>query len=207
MLKSQSRQLNKINLAFELAASSQGYKRIVGVDEAGRGPLAGPVVAAVCHLKEGVTIEGLNDSKKLSPLVRSALFEEILLKADYGVGIVSHQWIDQINILQATHRAMRLAVQNLSIPPDYILVDGRPVEFDGIVSQNLIKGDARCLSIAAASIIAKVIRDRIMKRYHLLYPEYQYEKHKGYGTIGHRKLLQELGPSPIQRTSFNYNFN
>lgn len=194
----------KIDLSFEEAGRQKGYRRIVGVDEAGRGPLAGPVVAAACFLKENQTIPGINDSKQLTSLQREAIFEEILYKSDVGVGIVSHDLIDSINILQATHRAMWLAVQNLPTPPDFIYVDGRPVPFDPYPSENLIKGDARCHSIAAASVVAKVIRDRIMKRYHTLYPDYHYEKHKGYGTAAHRKVLHEIGPSPIQRSSFKY---
>jgi ribonuclease HII len=187
---------------FEQQAFAFGYKYVAGVDEAGRGPLAGPVVAAACVIKEGQVLIGVNDSKQLTPQQREALFNQILDKTYCGFGVVDHVGIDKLNILQATYRAMSLAVANLPIKPDYLLVDGPKGLKGSIPSQGIVKGDARCLSIAAASVVAKVIRDRIMLDYHRLYPEYGYDKHKGYGTALHREILKEKGPSPIQRLSF-----
>lgn len=186
----------------EHAARAKGCVRVAGVDEAGRGPLAGPVVAAACILSPESSFPGLNDSKQLTAAQRETLFVRLIEEAVCGVGVVSHQWIDTINILQATHRAMRLAVQQLSLSPDYIFVDGPLVIFDAIPSEGIIGGDAISCSIAAASVIAKVMRDRIMENYHRLYPDYGYARHKGYGTVAHREALTRLGPSPIQRHSF-----
>ncbi len=189
---------------FESAARKQGYSRIAGIDEAGRGPLAGPVVAAACLLAEGVFFPGIDDSKCLTEKKRLLLFQQIQEETVYGIGIVSPEVIDEINILQATHRAMREAVAQLSTKPDYLLVDGRPVRFPGYISESIIKGDSRSQSIAAASILAKVTRDQIMLDYHEQYPEYGFDQHKGYGTIKHRQMLTLLGPSPIHRQSFSY---
>jgi len=185
-----------------MAVRERGFKAIAGVDEAGRGPLAGPVVAAACVFKGPVELPGVHDSKQLSASRRERLFDEILAQAICGIGVVAHDWIDKINILQATHRAMHLAVQNLGISVDYILVDGHPVPFSGIPTEGVIKGDATSTLIAAASILAKVTRDRIMMNYDALYPKYLYGQHKGYGTAKHRQLIAELGFSPIQRQTF-----
>lgn len=188
----------------ELELKAVGYKLVVGVDEAGRGPLAGPVVAAACMLPNGCETDGLNDSKKLSVKRRDALFDQLIQNAYYGIGIVEHEKIDEINILQATHLAMRKAVAALAQKPDFILVDGHPVSFPGIPSEGVIKGDAQEQLIAAASILAKVTRDKIMLRYHDLYPEYGFAAHKGYGTILHKEALHKHGRCPIHRLSFSY---
>ena len=190
---------------FERAARQQGYQQIAGIDEAGRGPLAGPVVAAACIIPEDIFLPGINDSKKLTPLKRQALFEQI--KADsriqFGIGVVSHSVIDAINIYQAAMEAMRIAVANLPVKPDYLLVDGLKLEYP-TPSQKIIKGDQLSQSIAAASIIAKEIRDQIMLQYHQEWPHYGFDKHKGYGTAFHRNALGRHGPCPIHRLSFEW---
>jgi ribonuclease HII len=190
---------------FERAARQQGYKQIAGIDEAGRGPLAGPVVAAACIIPEGVFLPGVDDSKKLTPQKRQALFE--LIKGDtriqFGVGIVSHTIIDAINIYQAAMEAMRIAVANLPMRPDYLLVDGLKLDYP-IPSQKIIKGDQLSQSIAAASIIAKETRDKIMLEYHQEWPYYGFNKHKGYATAFHRDALREHGPCTIHRLSFEW---
>lgn len=174
---------------------------MAGVDEAGRGPLAGPVVAAAVILHN--KIPGLNDSKLLSPSAREKIFETIKKEAvAYGIGVVSHSVIDRINIHYAVLRAMRLAVLNLEYYPDYLLVDGKfEIDLD-FPQASIISGDKKCCSIAAASIIAKVFRDRIMLRYHDKYPQYEFARHKGYGTKLHFEKLLKHGPSPIHRRSF-----
>lgn len=178
--------------------------RICGIDEAGRGPLAGPVAAAAVILPRDCRILRLNDSKKLSESCREELFLEIKEKAvSFGIGIVSPGVIDEINILQATYEAMRQAVSKLSVCPDVYLNDA--VIIPGIREEQqvkIIKGDAKSVSIAAASILAKVTRDHMMMEYDRLYPEYGFAKHKGYGTAAHRAALLEFGPCPIHRRSF-----
>lgn len=178
--------------------------QICGIDEAGRGPLAGPVAAAAVILPGDCRILRLNDSKKLSEACREELFLEIKEKAvAYGIGIVSPGVIDEINILQATYEAMRQAVSQLSVQPDVYLNDA--VIIPGIPEERqvkIIKGDAKSVSIAAASILAKVTRDHMMMEYDRLYPEYGFAKHKGYGTAAHRAALLEFGPCPIHRRSF-----
>ncbi len=178
--------------------------RIVGVDEAGRGPWAGPVVAAACFLPEGSVIEGLDDSKKLSIAARLAVFERILSlpEVDYGLGVIEASIIDQVNILQATFQAMIAAVCALSQQPDFLLVDGDCMPPTQIPGQAIIGGDGLHPSIAAASVLAKVSRDKIMEGYHERWPEYGFSNHKGYGTQGHRLALAEHGPCPIHRMSF-----
>lgn len=192
-------------IIFERAARQQGYKQIAGVDEAGRGPLAGPVVAAACMIPEGVFLPGVDDGKKLTPQKRQAIFEQI--KADrriqFGVGIVSHTIIDTINIYQAAMEAMRIAVANLPVAPDYLLVDGLKLEYP-IPSQKIIKGDQLSQSIAAASIIAKETRDQLMREYHTEWPHYGFDKHKGYATAFHRNALHVHGPCAIHRLSFDW---
>ncbi|MFH1825834.1 MAG: ribonuclease HII [bacterium] len=183
---------------------ANGYKLIAGVDEAGRGPLAGPVVAAVVVLPPGLKISGLDDSKKLSALKRELLFKIIKTKAcAIGVGKVGHKQIDKLNIYQATRLAMKKAVENLSPRPDYLLVDGKRMIIDlDISQQSIIGGDGKSCSIAAASIIAKVTRDRLMERYHTKYSQYGFAAHKGYGTRQHRLNLKRHGPCAIHRRSF-----
>ena len=180
---------------------------ICGIDEAGRGPLAGPVVAAAAVLPKDCQILSLNDSKKLSEKKRDLLFDEIKEKAvTYGVGIVSPQVIDEINILQATYEAMRQAISQLKVTPEILLNDAVTIPGVDIMQVPIIKGDAKSVSIAAASILAKVTRDRMMAEYDQIYPEYGFAKHKGYGTAAHIAALKEYGPCPIHRRTFIKNF-
>jgi ribonuclease HII len=187
---------------FEKDLAKQGYVRIAGCDEAGRGPLAGPVVAGCVILKPGQVIPNVNDSKKLTEIQRDTLCTKICAEAyDFGVGIVDAAEIDKINILQAAKKAMLLAVQDLENPPDFILLDAMSIELD-IPQRSVIKGDARSATIAAASIIAKTTRDRIMVRYDMEYPQYGFSGHKGYGCKTHLEAIKEHGPCPIHRLSF-----
>jgi len=182
-------------------------KLTAGIDEAGRGPLAGPVVAAAVILSADHTIIGINDSKKLSPKKREELYELIMAQAQVGVGIVSESVIDEINILQATFRAMREAVLCLPVKPDKLLVDGNSKIPDCPYDQEVIvQGDSKVESIGAASIIAKVTRDRMMLVLHEEYPHYNFATHKGYGTKVHIEAIKKYGPSPIHRRSFIKNF-
>lgn len=176
---------------------------ICGIDEAGRGPLAGPVAAGAVILPKDCVILYLNDSKKLSPARRDALFDEIREKAvAFSIGISSPERIDEINILQATYEAMRKAVEGLSVTPDLLLNDAVTIPEVGIRQIPIVKGDAKSVSIAAASILAKVTRDRMMEEYDAMWPEYGFAKHKGYGTAQHIAALKEYGPCPIHRRSF-----
>tara|TARA_B100001079_G_scaffold52387_1_gene43221 strand:+ start:560 stop:1486 length:927 start_codon:yes stop_codon:yes gene_type:complete len=175
---------------------------IAGVDEAGRGPLAGPVVASAVNLPKNHGIEGLADSKKLSEKKREKLFAEIKEVGDVGIGIVSHRTIDKINILQATFKAMRQAITKLESPPDKSLIDGFGFPDQNIKNEGIIDGDSKVESISAASIIAKVTRDKIMKEINPIFPEYGFAKHKGYGTQYHMNVLRELKATPIHRKSF-----
>lgn len=188
----------------ESALIERGYRWIAGVDEAGRGPLAGPVVAAAYIVPIGCCLTGVDDSKKLSRAQRSALFDKLIHHKDahYGVGVVDVETIDRINILQATILAMQEAIQKLDLIPDYLLVDGLKLPYPGIPSDKVIKGDAEVYSIAAASIIAKETRDRLMEDYDRQWPEYQFAKHKGYGTAQHLKQIKSCGPCPIHRKTF-----
>lgn len=180
---------------------------ICGIDEAGRGPLAGPVVAGAVILPKGLKIPYLNDSKQLSEKKREELYDVIMGQAvSVGVGIVSPERIDEINILQATYEAMREAVGTLSYRPDVLLNDAVIIPELTIPQEKIIKGDAKSLSIAAASVIAKVTRDRMMKAYHELFPEYGFEKHKGYGSKEHIEMIQKIGPCAIHRRSFLTHF-
>lgn len=180
---------------------------ICGIDEAGRGPLAGPVVAGAVILPKDCEILYLNDSKKLSPAKREVLYDEIMEKAlAVGVGMASPARIDQINILQATYEAMRTAVAKLDITPDILLNDAVTIPGIGIRQVPIIKGDAKSVSIAAASIIAKVTRDRLMAEYDRILPGYGFARHKGYGSKDHIEAIRQLGPSPIHRKSFIKNF-
>lgn len=190
-------------LEYENFALSKGYKIICGVDEAGRGPLAGPVYAAAVILPEGHVIEGVNDSKKISEKKRDMLYDKIIDEcACWSVGVASVSEIDEINILQATFLAMRRAVDGLKIKPDIALIDGNARPGLDIDEMTVVKGDAKSASIAAASILAKVSRDRYMLEMAKQYPQYQFEKHKGYGTKLHYEMLREYGISPIHRKTF-----
>ena len=176
---------------------------ICGIDEAGRGPLAGPVAAGAVILPKDCRILYLNDSKKLTPARRDALFDEIREKAvAFSIGISSPERIDEINILQATYEAMRKAVAGLSVPPDLLLNDAVTIPEVNIRQVPIVRGDAKSVSIAAASILAKVTRDRMMEEYDAMWPEYGFAKHKGYGTAQHIAALKEYGPCPIHRRSF-----
>lgn len=188
---------------FEQAARNSGATVVCGIDEAGRGPLAGPVYAAAVVLPDGLEIPGLNDSKKLTARKRDQLFEVILQEAeDYCVASASEQEIDDLNILQATFLAMNRAVEGLQNPPDFALVDGNRDPQLGISTETVIKGDSRSMSIAAASILAKVSRDRYMLEMAKIYPQYHFEKHKGYGTKLHYEALAKYGPCEIHRKTF-----
>lgn len=181
----------------------KGYKYIAGVDEAGRGPLAGPVYAAAVILPEGMLIEGINDSKKLSEKKREELFDVICEKASaYCIAEVSHMRIDEINILNATFEAMNKAVNGLNIRPDYVLIDGNRIKGMEIPHETVVKGDAKSISIAAASILAKVSRDRAMYEMARQYPLYGFDKHKGYGTKAHCDAILKYGACEIHRKSF-----
>lgn len=191
-------------LALEAESARRGFRCIAGVDEAGRGPLAGPVVAAAVVLPEGLILPGVNDSKKLSAAKREELFDLIHAEAlSVGVGIGSHELIDDVNILQATLSAMREAVLSLSLTPDLLLIDGTSKISVPTTQRTIKKGDALSLSIAAASIVAKVTRDRLMLEYDTLYPGYGFAAHKGYGAASHLSAIAQLGPSPIHRKSFS----
>lgn len=190
-------------LAFEIMARRQGFLTIAGVDEAGRGPLAGPVVAAAVILPEGHLIPGVNDSKKLSAATRNTLYDVIMHDAvSVGVGVSDSRTVDRINILQATLRAMEAAIQALSAAPDCILIDGISKTLLNIHQKTIKKGDSLSLSIAAASIIAKVTRDRMMAEYDSEYPGYGFAGHKGYGSAAHMAAIAALGPTPIHRLTF-----
>lgn len=190
-------------LEYENAALNSGFEVICGIDEAGRGPLAGPVYAAAVILPKGHIVEGVNDSKKISEKKRDLLFDKIIDECVcYSIGTASEQEIDEINILQATFLAMRRAVEGLEIKPDIALVDGNKKPGLDIAEQTIVKGDSKSANIAAASIIAKVSRDRYMLEMAEKYPEYQFEKHKGYGTKLHYEMLEKYGISPIHRKTF-----
>ena len=190
-------------LYHEKKALKQGYKYIAGIDEAGRGPLAGPVVAASLILKSTKFKNRIDDSKKLTPKARLLAYKEIVTKSWFGVGIVSEKVIDTINIYKATARAMEEALKDLKIKPDFLLIDGRIKLKTKCRKINIIGGDSKSLSISCASIIAKVTRDEIMKKYHKKFPCYGFLKNKGYGTRQHMHCLKKYGPSPIHRESFN----
>ena len=197
ILKEQEKQLRE-----------KGFKAICGIDEAGRGPLAGPVVVASVIMPENSMIEGVNDSKKISEKKREKLYDQILEEAiSYGVGIIGQDEIDEINILNATKKALTLSLKELTTKPDLIIVDALThIDTMGIPYESIIKGDAKCYSIASASIIAKVTRDRIMREWDSVYPEYGFIQHKGYGTAKHISAIKEYGLCPIHRKSFTKNF-
>lgn len=194
---------NKDLLYYELQAYTAGFEVVAGVDEAGRGPLAGPVVAAAVILPKGLVIEGLDDSKKLSEKKRNELFKIIKEKAlDYSIAYLTNEEIDKINILNASFKAMRKALDNLNAKPDYVLIDGNTSRFITINHLTIVKGDQKSASIAAASILAKVTRDAMMEELDKQYPDYNFSKHKGYPTKEHIAILQEIGPCEIHRKSF-----
>lgn len=190
-------------LDYENKAREKGYRAVCGIDEAGRGPLAGPVFAAAVILPAGIYIEGINDSKKLSEKKREELFGVIQEKAiGWSVGFATEREIDEINILQATFLAMKRAFDGLEVRPDYALVDGNRMPPLDVPVQTVVRGDSLSESIAAASILAKVSRDRLMLEIDRLYPEYRFAKHKGYGTALHREMLLQYGPCPVHRRTF-----
>ncbi len=188
---------------YENNLKEKGYKLIAGIDEAGRGPLAGPVVAAAVILPHSIYIDGIDDSKKLSSQKRENLFQIIREKAlSIGVGIIDNVKIDQVNILCATKMAMAEAIKKLSLGPEYLLIDALKLPDINIKQMSIIKGDSKSISIAAASIIAKVTRDKIMDQYNEVYPEYGFEHHKGYPTKQHYFNIQRYGLTAIHRKSF-----
>lgn len=190
-------------LLYEREAQNNGYSVVCGVDEAGRGPLAGPVFAAAVILPQGLDIEDIDDSKKLSEKKREALYDEIKsLAVAFNVAFATEKEIDEVNILNATFLAMKRAVDGLSLRPDLVLVDGNRVPALGLPTKTIIKGDSLSVSIAAASILAKVERDRLMKKLSEKYPDYGLERHKGYGTKMHVEAIKRYGPAEVHRKSF-----
>jgi len=187
---------------FEKRLNAEGYTRVAGVDEAGRGPLAGPVVAACVILPKGILLPGIDDSKKLTEKKRESLYADIVREAVYNIACVGAEEIDAINILNATHAAMKAAVAGMRVAPDHTLIDGLPIKAAGFLYTPIIGGDGKSVSIAAASILAKVYRDSLMREYALRYPEYGFERHKGYGTAAHMEAIRRYGPCPIHRRSF-----
>ncbi len=188
---------------YENQAREDGYSRIAGLDEAGRGPLAGPVVAAAVVLPSSFSVTGVNDSKKLSEKKRDKLFDDIYTYADaVGVGIADEKEIDSLNILRASLLAMGRAVANLSVVPEFLLIDGTFQIASAFPQKAIPKGDSKSISIAAASIIAKVTRDRLMLEYHKTFPQYEFNRHKGYPTKAHRNAIKTFGCCPIHRKSF-----
>ncbi len=189
---------------FEKAAVNSGFSCICGVDEAGRGPLAGPVCAAAVILPEGAVIEGLDDSKKLTEKKREKLYDIIKETAvAYSVAYGTLEEIETVNILEATYLAMNRAIEGLSVKPDFALIDGNRVPRGiKIPCETIVKGDSKSMSVAAASVLAKVTRDRLMLEYDKKYPEYNFKKHKGYGTKEHTELIKQYGPCEIHRLSF-----
>ena len=193
-----------VNLEIENTLWVQGITRIAGVDEAGRGPLAGPVVAAAVLFPKGMIIDGVDDSKKCTAKQREILFTTIMEQAmSIGVGIVDHDVIDRINILQATILAMRKSIENLKIQPEYSIIDGNSFKHETLKFQNIIRGDEKSFTIAAASIVAKVTRDRMMRDIDLRFPQYGFAQHKGYGTRRHIEAIRTYGLCEIHRRSFH----
>ncbi len=204
--EAEQKRLGEITV-YERKYQDKGIKYVAGIDEVGRGPYAGPVVAACVILPSGCKIEGINDSKKLSQKKREELFDIIKEKAvAIGVGMADNYEIDQMNILQATYKAMRTAIENMAIKPWQLLVDAVTIPDIDIPQEAIIKGDAKSISIGAASIIAKVIRDRLMVEYSKQYPEYGFEKNVGYGTREHEAAILRYGLCDIHRRSFTHKF-
>jgi ribonuclease HII len=192
-----------LDYSYENNAHNEGYLVVCGVDEAGRGPLAGPVFAGAVILPENYTHEILNDSKKLSEKKRDLVYDDIIRDAiSWSVGIATEQEIDDINILNATFLAMKRAVNGLNIKPDLAFIDGNRYANTGVKEITIVKGDSKCMSVAAASIIAKVSRDRFMQEVDKQYPQYQFSKHKGYGTKLHYEMIEQYGISPVHRKTF-----
>lgn len=192
----------------ENALRAQGYQAICGVDEAGRGPLAGPVFAAAVILPEGFALEGVNDSKKLTEKKREQLFESLIHQVSYGIGLATEGEIDRLNILNATYLAMQRAIRDLPGETDYILIDGNRAPKDlPAPCETVVKGDGKVAAIAAASILAKVSRDRFMKQVHERFPQYGFDQHKGYGTKAHYEALKEHGISKVHRKTFLKNLS
>lgn len=190
---------------IESRALKKGFKRPVGVDEVGRGPLAGPVVAGACYLPKHVKVEGLKDSKQLMPEIRAEIYELLVghPDVDLGIGFVLPTLIDEMNILHASLYAMKLAIGALKIQPDYLIIDGnRPPKGTDIVCDPIVKADEKIRSVAAASVVAKVYRDEIMIKMHELYPEYGFNQNMGYSTKEHLDAIEKFGPCPIHRRSF-----
>ncbi|MCB4791739.1 MAG: ribonuclease HII [Elusimicrobia bacterium] len=189
---------------FDDSYRKNGCKMLAGIDEAGRGPWAGPVVAACVVLPPGLTIYGLDDSKKLSPVQREKIFKIINeVSLSVGVEVIDESVIDSLNILKATHLAMKGALDKIKVHFDLILVDGSPVPRLGVMQESIVKGDQKSACIAAASVVAKVTRDMIMRDLAVKYPEYYFDKHKGYGTKLHYEALKKYGPCPVHRKSFH----
>jgi len=203
MKEKELERLNEIK-KIDMSVYDEGYQYVCGIDEAGRGPLAGPVVVAAVIMPKDSMIEGVNDSKKVSEKKREKLYDQILEEAvAYGVGIVDQNEIDRITILNATKAGLTEAVRSLKTKPDVILVDALTnIDTCGVQYRSIVKGDAKSYNIAAASIIAKVTRDRIMREWDKIYPQYGFEKHKGYGTAAHIAAIKENGLCPLHRHSF-----
>lgn len=197
-----------MDFSYENEAYGRGFVCVCGTDEAGRGPLAGAVYAGAVVLPRGYVHPILNDSKKLSEKMRELVYDDIVRDAvAWAVGIADEKEIDEINILNASMLAMRRAVDALMIKPDFLYVDGNSCPGTGMSEAAIVKGDSKCMSVAAASVIAKVSRDRYMEELAALYPQYQFEKHKGYPTALHYELIREYGVSPVHRVTFLKNFN
>lgn len=208
MKEKEIERLNALKIEENKLYEKEEINLICGIDEAGRGPLAGPVVVGAVIMPKDSFIEGVNDSKKVSEKKRELLFDKITEEAiAYSVGIVDHKQIDELNILQATKLGVKIALEGLKVRPDVIIVDAlEHMDTLGIPYKSYIKGDAKCYSIAAASIVAKVTRDRIMREWDEVYPIYGFAKHKGYGTAEHIRIIKENGPCPIHRKTFIKNF-
>jgi ribonuclease HII len=188
---------------FENEAHARGYRRVAGVDEAGRGPLAGPVVASAVILGDKIRLDGIYDSKQLTARKRLAAYQRICREAlAIGIGVIDAEIIDRINILQSSLLAMEVAVAHLDPQADYLMIDGNHATALSLPQRTITKGDARSVSIAAASIVAKVTRDRLMERYHTQYPAYRFDRHKGYPTRVHREAVRKHGCCPIHRVTF-----
>ncbi len=207
MKEKEIERLNTLKI-IEEDLHKKGFEQICGIDEAGRGPLAGPVVVAGVIMPKDSFIEGVNDSKKVSEKKRELLYDKILDEAiSYSVAIIGQDVIDEINILNATKKGVTSVVEGLDVKPNLIVIDAlEHIDTKGIPYESIIKGDAKCYSIAAASIVAKVTRDRIMRQWDEIYPQYGFAKHKGYGTAAHISAIKEYGLCPIHRRSFTKNF-